>query len=113
MAALIAGLYVLLCTVGSVTHVHAFVGMEAEVGESVDTPEPASNRGEALCAIKRTPPPPVHCAFCEWQASSVSAALSPQHFALSIPAVFDLPPFAEKAGSVSLPYASSRAPPVA
>ncbi len=110
-AALVAVLYVLLCTSGSLIHAHGpsagddFLG----VAEAVIS----GPRSQAFSPQASTNPAPLHCLYCEWQANSVSAALPAQAIpslqtvertaAPLVPLIFRLQPHGF----------SSRAPPVA
>jgi len=111
LGGLVAALYVLLCTVGALTHTHALP--DAGLGTSSASVSPHTASAPSLSGQKGLHPPPVDCAYCEWQASSVSAALSPQSFSAPIAFSFDLPSPLTKVVSVPLLHTASRAPPLA
>ena len=107
-AALVSALYLVLCTLGALTHNHAIAGTDAQSENAVF----CRQSGVALAAhFDRTPLLPTHCAYCDWQTSSVSPALPIEHQVIPVN-------FASIASSLlfnqtgaALARASSRAPP--
>jgi hypothetical protein len=110
-AALVALLYVFLCTFGTLTHTHAWLGCDMNEAESVAVV--ASPAAAHLKLVKHHPAAAPHCAFCDWQANSVSMALPIQHcvspflVALVAPCQVVIPV------TVRIIQTSSRAPPAA
>ncbi len=77
-AALVALLYVFLSTFGTLTHTHSRV--EEIDPEAVAVPARSGPPALRLAAnTHSTPSGVLHCAFCDWQANSVSPALTAQH----------------------------------
>ncbi len=79
LALLMAALYLILSTAGALNHSHSGYPLIAgsapacsmhRAGHTTTSVNP--NRGGPLLDT-------THCAYCEWQASSVSAALAAQH----------------------------------
>ncbi len=101
-ASLIAFLYVFLCTIGALTHSHASL----ESGLDVAT----RGRATALHSDTNTA---THCAYCDWQADSVSPALALK-FCIGIEtARVVLSTLSLSSSRVLASRASSRAPPLA
>jgi hypothetical protein len=111
-AAFVALLYVFLCTFGTLTHTHAWLGGEAAVTESVVAPAVSPSGGATRVAARNHCASP-HCAFCDWQANSVSTALALQHGVA--PRLVALPASLQIVIPVTIRIVqtSSRAPPLA
>ena len=116
-AGLVAVLYLFLCTLGALTHVHALVGVEAEESSSdtvaVQNVLSPLSRNASTHLLKGMASPSTHCAYCDWQANSLSAAIVPQRLILPQSNVYEAPPFLITLTSRALPRSSSRAPPIA
>ncbi|MCX6378160.1 MAG: hypothetical protein NT023_01575 [Armatimonadetes bacterium] len=107
-AMLVAFLYVFLCTVGALTHSHATPDGALDsmtVASQGHTSAPTTLHGGSENAN--------HCAYCDWQADSVSPALTPQ-FCIGIETHRVIQPTLTLSRSrVFASRASSRAPPSA
>jgi len=104
-AAFVAVLYVFLSTFGTLTHTHFTLA-------SASARQVSSSQQEALC--DQVCAPNVPCAYCEWQASSVSAALPLYRVASVVtPRALVPAPLNGSLHSAFLPGFSSRAPPSA
>ncbi len=106
-------LYVFLCTYGTLTHTHARPDGDAQEGRHVAAVPAAASVGYVPVGphLRATSDVPV-CAFCEWQANSVSAALP--FFLIPHPAQTCRLHPAHRADSLAYPLLagpSSRAPP--
>jgi len=114
-AAFVAVLYVFLSTFGTLTHTHAWFGEEADEPTAAITSESRLQIGNAPTRVfgRYGAGAPTHCAFCDWQANSVSVALPIQH--CNLPRVIALA--APCLVAISIPVrgveTSSRAPPPA
>jgi hypothetical protein len=105
-AALLATLYVFLCTFGAVTHVHVLPTLSVTPAfTTAATTKAATNRASFA--------PDPHCLYCEWQASSVSAALPPQTLIAPPRIGYATPSYRLTVVSFDPPQSSSRAPPFA
>ncbi len=113
-AAFVALLYVFLCTFGTLTHTHATLRGETEsAGFAASVSESKAPRQAAISA-GRVHPQIAYCGFCEWQANSVSAALTPFHITRPVlRRVLVLLPLPALLHSTYLAGFSSRAPPLA
>lgn len=114
---MVASLYLFLCTLGALTHVHTLIGVEAEEGHfttlTAQNASPHASNDATPQVQKGTVSTSTHCAYCEWQAGSVSAALAPQRLTPPQVSAYEAPPFLVTLSSRTLPRSSSRAPPVA
>ncbi len=77
-AVLVAFLYVFLCTFGTLTHSHgdsdaSVSALQISASGGSQTSAQIGGHGSRLVAASV----PTHCAFCDWEASSVSVALLP------------------------------------
>lgn len=102
-ASLIAFLYLFLCTVGALTHYHA--PSESASGATLSQQSASTLHSATFSAS--------HCAYCDWQADSVSPALAPT-FLIGIETRRVVLPAPALSRSFAPPsFASSRAPPIA
>lgn len=113
-AALVALLYVFLCTFGMVTHTHGpgdvHPAPAAVRSANVSSVAVASTHGHATIG-ERTLARAAHCAFCDWQASNQARTVAVWHYvALPSFVTFYVPCHAPPARVLSVP-SSSRAPP--
>ncbi len=112
-SALMALLYVFLCTFSTLTHTHA-----GHNHASGDTPSQAgvsartSSKTARVRQSRRTVSVPASCAFCDWQANSHARTVTP--FALCASPTFACAhvPFFATLTTAAAARASTRAPPV-
>lgn len=111
IAALLAAAYVVLCTFGPLTHTHALADPDSALWQTAVST--AAGQSEYAPATTQSLTAPFRCAWCEWQANTVSCALAVLRIA---------PPPPEAPASVAvrpvhhvvfLPLPASRAPPLA
>ena len=115
-AALVALLYVFLCTFGMVTHTHTPGDMHASraTSSAVSVRLASHDPAHAHTQIgKRAASEPTHCAFCDWQANSQGRTVAAWNFVtlpsfVSVYMLCHAPPLRVLAVS-----SSSRAPPIA
>ena len=111
-SALVALLYVFLCTFGMVTHTHAPGDTHGGGIETHASRQMSMGHGQAQAEIgKRTLASSSHCAFCDWQADSQGRVVAFWRFAAPVIFTCDYtrrPTAITRAFSVR---SSSRAPP--
>ena len=124
-AALVALLYVFLCTFGTLTHVHTPEESQTSApsqslvtsGSNVSTVSRPTVSAKAdtthskthLLAAKST----LHCSFCDWQANSLARIVLPLHLIAPASFVCFYLPTTESCAFQAAPRAASRAPPLA
>ncbi len=111
-AAFIAALYVFLSTFGALTHSHAVPGqaLEAVVETASSAQLPQSH---ASTISQPAAQAPCHCAFCDWQATSVDVPTFPPAIQPPLPAALPAAETITALRSIFLPHSCSRAPPQA
>jgi hypothetical protein len=108
-AALVALLYVFLSTFGTLTHTHAWIGGEVDTDGTVTSS--ASPIVAQRPAVAHHFTADTHCAFCDWQANSVSTALPLQHCVVPCFVALSAPRQVVISVTVRIVQSSSRAPP--
>ena len=120
--ALVALLYVFLCTFGALTHDHAR-GENDNAFQSVQSSSasPFSDASHVSTEISRErrtdnarlSAVPAHCAYCDWQANSLARIVTPARFLSPYTIAFHYQAFCTPRLLTCTARSSSRAPPAA
>lgn len=111
-SALMALLYVFLCTFGTLTHTH--VGHNHASGDTPSQVGASAHKSSKTARVRQSRPTVsavASCAFCDWQANSHARTVTPFALYASLTFACAHVPFFTALTTAAVARASSRAPP--